>query len=75
MSELDSEEVYQLYRAALNFESAYKRYQLHPGAAGRRASALAALGTLEAAVDNHVTKQDELLKGILDGTKQEEPPF
>lgn len=72
MSELDSLTVQRVYEVAEAFTYAYKQYQLHPGAGLRRASALAALANLEAAVDDHVTREDERLKERLDG---QEPPF
>lgn len=72
MSELDMLEVQRVYEASESFTYAFKQYQLHPGAGLRRASALAALANLEAAVDDHVTASTERVREVLDG---QEPPF
>lgn len=73
MSELDLIGVQQMYEAAESFTYAYKQYQLHPGAGLRRASALAALSTLEQAVLNHVSRETSKFEEKLDG--DQEPPF
>lgn len=74
MSELDSHEVRELSYAATLFDYAYKQYQLHPESGRARTRALAALGTLEQAVKDHVSRETLRMKEMLDDGDQE-PPF
>lgn len=75
MSELDSPEVIRIVEAARRFVMHYETATSPTRAHGMaKARTLASLANLEAAVDEHVSRETSELEAKLDG-QTEEPPF